>query len=84
MNQQDDRTDATAIRQVVVPNKVFERSGADSSDSGRGQRGPSEVSGSRSWPREMEAMSRFQQQEVVELPAPAQEMHGGGSGKGNR
>lgn len=30
---------------------------------------PSEVVGSRSWPREMEAMSRFQQSQVVELPA---------------
>ncbi|ERF75276.1 hypothetical protein EPUS_00068 [Endocarpon pusillum Z07020] len=32
---------------------------------------PMEVAGSRSWPREMEAMSRFQQREVVELPVPA-------------
>ena len=28
-----------------------------------------EVSGSRSWPREMEGESRYQQSEIVELPA---------------
>jgi LPXTG-motif cell wall-anchored protein len=36
-----------------------------------------EVPGSRSWPREMEAESRFQQREVVELPAEPVEGYSG-------
>jgi hypothetical protein len=37
----------------------------------------SEVPGSRSWPREMEAETRFQQREVVELPAEPVEGYSG-------
>jgi hypothetical protein len=67
--------DPAAAMEVVVPTKsTGQQWPSHSSDGGRANREPSEVSGSRSWPREMEGMSRFQQREVVELPAsPANE-----------
>jgi hypothetical protein len=62
--------DPASAMEVAVPAKsTDQRWPSHSSNDGRANREPSEVSGSKSWPREMEGMSRFQQREVVELPA---------------
>jgi hypothetical protein len=51
--------------EVVTPMK--------SNDAGRGWREPSEVSGDRRFPREMDGTTRFQQREVAELPGDSAE-----------
>ena len=66
-----------SVRETVVPLKATDQWAAEG---GVGGREPSEVSGSGNWPREMEGTSRFQQREVVELPASPIDA-GGGVGK---